>query len=147
MNPPWLDDIKQHIGDSEVNALPEIIGFIEEADPEIDYRVAWCAATARHFSKMAGFDVAGLNLAAISFLDWGVGIAEAIPGCACVFKALPGAGPNDHHVTFMDDDQSDTDDDHIACVGGNQSHMIKRTIYPLACVMEGGFRMPAGYEG
>ena len=143
MNPPWLDDIKQHVGDSEANALPEIIGFIEEIVPHIYYLVPWCAAAVGYFLRKAGYPGSG-SLAAVSFLHWGVGIPEAIPGCICVFIGL--AGPGEHHVTFMDDDQSGTDDDTIACVGGNQSHRIKRSIYPLACVMDGGFRMPKGYK-
>ena len=143
MIPPWLAEIKKHVGDSESNNLPEIIGFIEEVEPSIDYRVAWCAATVGHFLRKAGYPGSG-SLAAVSYLKWGVEIPEAVPGCVCVFIGL--AAPGEHHVTFMDDDQGGTDDDHIACVGGNQSHMIKRSIYPLACVMDGGFRMPKNYH-
>jgi len=148
MNPPWLTEIKKHEGDSDSNHLPEIIAWIEEEDPTIKHEVAWCAATARHFIKWAGYDVTGITLAAVSFLGWGKDIGDtAIPGCVVVFKWKPGMpDAGGHHVTFMDDDQSDVDGDHIAAVGGNQSHMIKRSIYPLSCVMDGGFRMPSEYK-
>ena len=144
-DPQWLTEIKKHLGDSEAHNLPEIISFIKEVDPSVNYRVAWCAAAVGHFLRIAGYQGSG-SLAAVSYLHWGVDIDEAIPGCVCVFKGLPGAGPNDHHVTFMDDDQDDTDDDHIACIGGNQNRMIKRSIYPLSCIMDGGFRMPKDYK-
>ena len=141
MNIPWLDEIKKHVGDSESNHLKEIIGFIEEVDPSIDYRVAWCAATVGHFLKHAGYPGSG-SLAAVSYLKWGEELDEAIPGCVVIFQWASG----DHHVTFMDDDQNGADDNHIACVGGNQSHMIKRSIYTLDNVMDGGFRWPKGVD-
>ena len=145
MIPPWLIEIKKNVGDSESNALPEIIGFIEEVDPSIDYRVAWCAAAARHFIKKAGFDVTGITLAAASFLHWGVDIGDnPQDGCIVVFHWSSGPDAGGRHVTFYDDKQDDTDNDHIAAIGGNQSRMIKRSIYPVSDVES--YRMPKNYK-
>ena len=138
-----LQDFKDHIGDSEFNDMPEIQSWIKETDGNI-HREAWCADSLNHFLKKHGLEGTG-SPAAASFINWGVDIGDqAVGGCVCVFQWSGGSDAGGHHVCLADDDQDDTPDGRIACVGGNQSQAVSRVHFPVSDVLS--FRMPSGYQ-
>src|SRR5271157_5950695 len=93
MKPPWLIKAESYIGVEESSDLPEIMGWIKDADGDTK-REPWCADFVTEMLK----PIKGSGSpAAASYVKWGVDVSKTKPiGAIVVFKWSTG----EHHVSF-----------------------------------------------
>lgn len=112
---PWMTWMRSHIGEVEqTGAVPTDFDrevFSHTSYGPLQLMDQGCAATACAALEENGY-LSSHSAAAASFLHYGTE-CELKPGCIVVFN---------HHVTFCD---HIIDDEWVACLGGNQGHMVK----------------------
>ena len=129
---PWLTWMKSHIGESE-NTGGVATPFDEEVFSHTSYgdldgvMEPGCAATACAALEESGYN-SPHHAAAESFR--GFGIPHGLePGAIVGFNWKGKKGVHCDHVTFCDHIVSDT---LVACLGGNQGHEVKVSIFSRA---------------
>lgn len=131
---PWLAWMKDHIGEKEQTGAPAT-----EFDKEVFSHTGYgsldgimepgCAATACAALEETGFK-SPHNAGAESFRHYGVA-CELKPGAIIGFNWKGIAGNSADHVTFCDHVVSDS---LVACLGGNQGHEVKVSIFSRNCI-------------
>lgn len=122
---PWMGWMRAHLGEAELTGAAAT-DFDDDIASHTSYgnldgvMVPGCAMTACAALEESGFK-SPHNAAAVSFADFGAGCVIK-PGCIVVFKWAGGG----HHVTFCD---HIIDDKMVACLGGNQGHQVKVSIF------------------
>ena len=127
----WLDWMAHHIGEAEITgSVPTAFDrmvFQHTNFGGLGNRMqAGCAATACAALELNGYK-SPHSAAAISFVKYGTA-CELKPGAICVFDF----GGGDHHVSFF---EKALDSQHGIFLGGNQSHYLKRSTYPLSAII------------
>lgn len=122
---PWMKWMRSHLGEKEIAGLRQNNPFIVALFKHTTYKTdtdetPWCAACVCTALEENGFKSTH-NAAAISYKDYGTP-CDLIPGCIVVMQH-PNGG---HHVTFLD---HIVDGKTFAALGGNQSDMIKVSVY------------------
>lgn len=125
MSPPWLDLAVKHLGEHEILGRKDnqfILDCFKHTSYKADHdEVPWCAAFVCRMLDEAGYKSTG-SAAAVSFDKCG-DPCELKPGAILVFKWASGS----HHVTLC---HHVVDDNYVACLGGNQSDMVKISVIP-----------------
>jgi hypothetical protein len=126
---PWLAWMKSHIGEVEQTG-----GKASDFDNEVFSHTSYgnldgvmeagCAATACAALEESGFK-SPHNAAAESFRNFGKD-SPLVPGAIVGFNWAGLKGVHCDHVTFLDHIISP---DLIACLGGNQSHQVKVSVF------------------
>lgn len=125
MNMPWMDWMKQHIGQPEVTGTRPS-AFVEECFSHTNFgplhgqTPASCAATACAALEESGYK-STKSAAAVSFAKYG-SACPLQPGCIVVFQWANG----EHHVTFC---QSLVGSNLVTCLGGNQGHKVQPSTF------------------
>lgn len=124
-NTPWMTLAKQYMGQHEILGAKDN-QFILDCFKYTGYKahhdeVPWCAAFVCRMLEET-HNKSTKSAAAASYENFGLA-SELKPGCIIVFK-WPGGG---HHVTFC---HHIVDSTHVACIGGNQSDMVKISVFP-----------------
>lgn len=122
--PPWLADALAHMGEHEILGKADN-QFILDCFKYTNYKashdeVPWCAAFVSRMLEESGYK-SEHSAWAQSYEKVGQA-CELKPGAILVFKWANG----DHHVSIC---HHIVNDDLVACVGGNQSNMVKMSIY------------------
>jgi hypothetical protein len=126
---PWLVWMRNHIGEVEQTGAPTT-EFDNEVFSHTNYgnldgvMEAGCAATACAALEESGWP-SPHNAAAESFRNYG-DPCELKPGCVVGFNWEGKKGEHADHVTFCDHIVSD---DLVACLGGNQGHQVRVSIF------------------
>lgn len=129
---PWLAWLTSKIGEVEQSGAPAT-DFDNEVFTHTSYgkldgvMVAGCAATACAALEESGF-VSPHNAAAESFRNYGIS-CDLKPGAVVGFNWEGKKGVHCDHVSFCD---HIIDDKHVACLGGNQGHEVKVSIFSRA---------------
>lgn len=132
---PWLAWMKGHIGEIEQTGAAAT-DFDNEVFSHTSYgnldgvMEAGCAATACAALEESGFK-SPHNAAAASFINFGEK-SDLVPGAIVVFQWESG----DHHVTFCD---HVIDVNLVACLGGNQSHQVKVSVFSRKYIVWTGY--------
>lgn len=121
---PWMDWLRKHIGEMEkTGEIPTPFDqevFNHTSLGHLTVMLAGCAATLCAALEESGY-ASPHSAAAISFAHYGTP-CELTPGAILVYKWSSG----EHHVTTCDE----IIDEHLVkCLGGNQSHMVKDSVY------------------
>lgn len=123
---PWLDWMRSHIGESFATGQTPTdfnrMVFSHTDCPLGDQMLAGCAATVCAALELTGFKSTH-RADAISYADYG-DPCELKYGCIVVIEHQTG----NHHVTFCDQ-QGEIDPSQFQCLGGNQSHSLKDSVY------------------
>jgi len=99
---------------------------------------AWCGLTCAYVMTKAGFKPPSEFYAAVDWLNFGTKVDTPQPGDVLVYQWHSGSDAGGHHVSIYD---HETDGDYYASHGGNQSHAVNITQFPMsACI---GIRRPA----
>ncbi len=93
----------------------------------------WCSSFVNWCMEQAGF-VGTDSAMARSWLKWGIGVDEPVPGCVVVLKRGTG---NSGHVGFY----RSNNPNFVKLLGGNQSDAVCEKGYNMSDVL--GYRMPA----
>lgn len=124
MDTPWLDLAMKHLGEHEILGRQDnqfILDCFKYTSYKADHdEVPWCAAFICRMldeNKMKSTHSAAAN----SFASYG-SPCDLKPGAILVFKWASG----EHHVTMC---HHIVDKDYVACIGGNQSNMVKISVY------------------
>ncbi len=125
MQSPWMDWMRSHIGEHELDGLKNNNPFIVSLFKHTTYKTdndetPWCAATVSSALEETGFK-SSHSAAAISYKNYGVA-CDLIPGCIVVMQHPSGG----HHVTFCD---HVVDSKKFAGLGGNQSNALKVSVF------------------
>jgi len=129
---------------------PTINGWIEEIAAKWPDRAAyartlenhgyfaWCGLTCAYVMTKAGFKPPAEFYAAIDWLNFGTKVDTPQPGDVLVYQWHGGSDAGGHHVSIYD---HETDGDYYASHGGNQSHAVNITQFPMnSCI---GIRRPS----
>lgn len=126
---PWLAWMKSHIGEIEQTG-----GKATDFDNEVFSHTSYgnldgvmepgCAATACAALEESGYK-SPHNAAAESFRHFGKD-SSLVPGVVIGFNWEGKKGVHADHVTFLDHIVSD---ELVACLGGNQSHQVKVSVF------------------
>lgn len=127
---PWLDIAKKYLGQHEIFGKRDN-QFILDCFKHTSYQAAhdevpWCAAFVCRVLEEAGYK-STKSAAAISYAKYG-NANNLAAGDIVVFQWSGG----DHHVSIVD---HVVDDKYVACLGGNQSDMVKYSIFPRANII------------
>ena len=137
MSQKYLEEVLVWIGTKEIPgtvANPDIVKFANHTSLHATSdEIAWCSSFANFIVDTCGDKGTG-SAAARSWLDWGKVLDNPEPGCIVVIDRHDTNNPNAAHVTFFVCD----DGDHIQCIGGNQSDMVKQSRYLKSTVL--GYR-------
>ena len=128
-DPPWLKVMKDHIG-------PRHDYYYDFCDANPGD--AWCACMigwALHQCNIKGTGSAAAN----SYKTWEVPAQTYKKGNIVVFH-WPDTAPEHGHVSILND--WDEDEGIVGCVGGNQSHAVKRSVYDMDYIVS--MRFPKG---
>lgn len=126
-----LELAKSYLGQHEILGHKDN-QFILDCFKNTGYRAAhdevpWCAAFVCRVLEECGF-ISTKSAAAVSYLNYGHP-SSLEPGAILVFKWASGG----HHVTFC---HHIVDKDYVACLGGNQSDMVKISVFPRKYIQE-----------
>lgn len=138
METPWLTLAEKYLGEHEIHGVKDN-QFILDCFKHTSYHaghdeVPWCAAFVCRMLEDSGYKSTN-NAGAASYLHYGAG-AELAPGAIVVFR-WPGDKGAASHVTFC---HHVVNDKYVACLGGNQSDMVKISVFPRSCLV--GIRLP-----
>lgn len=136
-NVPWLTLATKYLGQHEILGRKDN-QFILDCFKHTSYHaghdeVPWCAAFICRMldeTKMKSTNSAAAN----SFASYGEK-CDLKPGAILVFKWASG----EHHVTMC---HHVVDDHYVACLGGNQSDMVKISVYNRVFIQS--IRWPVG---
>ena len=126
---PWLSWMRARIGAPEITG-EKATDFDNEVFSHTSYgnlngiMQAGCAATACAALEESGYK-SPHNAAADSFRTFGEE-SPLIPGCVIGFNWKEQKGVHADHVSFLDHVMSDGS---LACLGGNQSHQVKVSVF------------------
>jgi uncharacterized protein (TIGR02594 family) len=138
MSEKYLNFAKKYLGTKEVvgnEANPQIVEFDKHTTLKATSdEVPWCSAFANFVVDSCG-DKGTESAAARSWLTWGKEIKEPAAGCIVVLDRSDTSNKNAAHVTFF---EREVDSSHISCLGGNQSDMVKVSVYAKSKVL--GYR-------
>jgi len=139
---PWLDEMRQRLGVSEIvgkkNNPAVLAMFADVGHTEVESEeVSWCAAATGSCLKSAGLPIPpkNVNRLARSYLSYGTK-CEAKPGAIAVWPR--GNSSWQGHVNIV---ETVLPDGRIICIGGNQSDAVTRT-KPMDPSGALGFRWP-----
>jgi uncharacterized protein (TIGR02594 family) len=128
---PWLDLAKTYLGQHEILGSKDN-QFILDCFKHTGYKaehdeVPWCAAFICRLMDETK-QKSSHSAAALSYAQptWGTK-CELTPGAIVVFKWASGG----QHVAIV---HHIVDATHVACIGGNQSDMVKISVFPRSCV-------------
>jgi plastocyanin len=136
---PWMDWLRSHLGEPEVTG-GKPTAFDKEVFSHTSYgdlngvMEPGCAATACAALEETGYKSTHDAWAA-SFAHYGAP-CELKPGCVVLFQWASGG----HHVTFCD---HLVGTDKVACLGGNQSHAVKVSIFDRRFIAATRWPVPA----
>lgn len=126
---PWMPWMNSHIGEKEQTGAPA-----SEFDKEVFSHTSYenldgimepgCAATACAALEESGY-ASPHDATAESFRKFGVD-SQLLPGAIVGFNWAGVKGKHADHVAFFDHAVGDK---HIACLGGNQGHEVKVSIF------------------
>lgn len=131
---PWVPWLKSHIGEPEKTGAPAT-DFDKEVFSHTSYEnltgmmEPGCAATACAALEENGFK-SPHNAAAESFRNFGIE-SELKPGAIVGFNWSGKKGIHCDHVSFCD---HIIDQAHVACLGGNQGHEVKVSVFSRNCI-------------
>lgn len=131
---PWITWMRAHEGELERTGSPAT-DFDKEVFSHTSYEnldgimEAGCAATACAALEESGYKSTH-NAAAESFRNFGVP-CELKPGAIVGFNWAGKKGVHCDHVSFCD---HIIDQGHVACLGGNQGHEVKVSIFSQKCI-------------
>lgn len=125
-----LDVAKKYLGEHEILGSKDnqfILDCFKHTGYKADHdEVPWCAAFVCRVLDECGLP-STKSAAAVSYAHYGHPSA-LIPGSIVVFKWASGG----HHVTFC---HHLVDHDYVACIGGNQSDMVKISVFPRKYIL------------
>lgn len=124
---PWLDQMRLYVGQPCPTGKPPTPWIIETFShtnfgPLHGVTPAACAATLCRVLDDTGY-ASTHSAAAISYENYGTP-CDLKSGAILVFQWPSG----DHHVTLCD---QVLDDQQVKCLGGNQDHLVKDSVYPI----------------
>lgn len=134
---PWLTLAKKYLGNHEIAGSKDnqfILDCFKHTGYKADHdEVPWCAAFICRLMDECKLGSTH-SAAAVSYAShaWGQA-SDLVPGAIVVFKWAGGG----HHVSIVD---HVIDKERVACIGGNQSDMVKLSIFPRASIIS--VRMP-----
>ena len=128
------DYAKQEVGQKEIAGdgnNPRIVEYHQTTSLRATTdEVSWCSSFVNWCCRQAG--VAGTDSAAArSWLRWGEQLKQPVEGCVVVFRR--GAPPSGHVGFFVKRDGVN-----VWVLGGNQSNMVKISVYKASDVL--GYR-------
>lgn len=127
---PWLDIAKKYLGQHEILGSKDnqfILDCFKHTGYKADHdEVPWCAAFVCRVLEESGYK-STKSAAAMSYESYGSPHGGE-PGAILVFQWAGGG----HHVTFLD---HIVDDKYVCCLGGNQSDMVKLSVFPRSSVI------------
>lgn len=134
--PIWLTHARKYIGTAEIPGKqhnPTIVRWLKELRGWwSDDEQPWCGTFVAAVLRESGLPVAKHWYRARDWLNWGVTIADAVPGCVVVYERAGGG-----HVGFaVARDQRGR----ILTLGGNQGNRV--SIAPFDTVRVLGYRWP-----
>ena len=142
MNSPWLAVAAAEIGVAQRPAGQSNARITEYHGGTTirgyDDKAPWCSSFVNWCLGQVGIAGTGSALAR-SWLDWGVPLAEPVPGCIAVLHRGDPAGWKGHVGFFLRADKR-----HVYLLGGNQLEQVGEQFYPLDSVL--GYRWPAVVE-
>ncbi|WP_370538743.1 TIGR02594 family protein [Ideonella sp.] len=101
-----------------------------------DDKVSWCSSFVHWSLARAGLRGTGSALAR-SWLDWGVALAQPMPGCIAVLWREDPASWKGHVGFYLAHD-----DREVRLLGGNQLGAVREHTYPIDTVL--AYRWPEG---
>jgi uncharacterized protein (TIGR02594 family) len=135
--PRWIISALSGLGETEIPgaATNAFIGrCLLSVKQSSDDEIPWCSAYVNYAFVLSG--IAGTdNAAARSWLEWGDELKELKFGCVGVFQR--GLELWQGHVGFCFGKWGDS----IILLGGNQSNMVKFSLYPATTLL--GLRWPS----
>jgi len=138
MNEPnWMANARKYIGTAEIPGkatAPTIARWLRDLRAWYsDDETPWCGTFVAAVMREAGIPVAKHWYRARDWLNWGVSIADAVPGCVVVYERAGGG-----HVGFaVALDQKGR----ILTLGGNQGNKV--SIAPFERYRVLGYRWPS----
>lgn len=139
MSQKYLEEVMRWVGTKEVPgavANPDIVMFASHTTLKATSdEIAWCSSFANYIVDTCG-DNGTHSAAARSWLSWGKALSTPVPGCLVVIGRKDANNPTAAHVAFYV--CPGTAPDHILCIGGNQSDMVKPSEFPTSKVL--GYR-------
>lgn len=130
---PWMDWMRSHVGEPEVTGAKatdfDRLVFSHTSDDEVQVlgvMAAGCAATACAALEMTGYKSTH-RADANSYDTYGTP-CDLKPGCIVTFRWADGS----RHVTFCEGIEGL---DYVVCLGGNQDHQLKSSVYPRSRVV------------
>lgn len=134
--PTWLTHARTYLGTAEIPGKqhnPTIIRWLKELKSWwLEDETAWCGTYVAAVLRESGLPVAKHWYRAKDWLNWGIPIADAAPGCVVVYDRTGGG-----HVGFAV--ARDTSD-RILTLGGNQGNRVSIAPFPRWRVL--GYRWP-----
>ena len=135
--PNWLVHARTYLGTAEIPGkatAPTIARWLRDLRAWYsDDETPWCGTFVGAVLKESGVPIAKHWYRARAWLDWGVTIADAVPGCVVVYERAGGG-----HVGFaVALDQKGR----ILTLGGNQGNRV--SIAPFERYRVLGYRWPA----
>lgn len=137
--PSWLVFARAQVGLAEIPGKqhnPTIIRWLKELKGWwSDDETPWCGTFVAAMFRESGIPIARHWYRAKGWLDWGVKIDDAVPGCVVVYERVGGG-----HVGFaVARDQQGR----ILTLGGNQGNRV--SIAPFERFRVLGYRWPADH--
>lgn len=137
--PKWLQLAKSEIGTREIVGKkhnPKIVQYFRDVHNSwvVDDETPWCAAAVGSWLERSG-ETSTRKLTARSYLNWGIKVANPIPGDVVVFSR--GNSSWQGHVGFF----VKRDSRGIHVLGGNQGNAVSIAVYSPSRLL--GYRRPA----
>lgn len=127
---PWLELAKKYLGEHEIAGRRDnqfVLDCFKYTGYKADHdEVPWCAAFICRMLAETGYKHTH-SAAAMSYADYG-SPHQIIPGAIVVFKWAGGG----HHVSLV---HHVIDNQYVACLGGNQSDMVKISVFPISRIV------------
>lgn len=137
--PTWLTHARTYLGTAEIPGKqhnPTIIRWLKGLKSWwLEDETAWCGTFVGAVLRESGLPVAKHWYRAKDWLNWGIPIADAAPGCVVVYDRTGGG-----HVGFAV--ARDTSD-RILTLGGNQGNRVSIAPFDRSRVL--GYRWPADH--
>ena len=134
--PTWLTHARTYLGTAEIPGKqhnPTIIRWLKGLKSWwLEDETPWCGTYVAAVLRESGLPVAKHWYRAKDWLNWGVPLADAAPGCVVVYDRTGGG-----HVGFAV--ARDTSD-RILTLGGNQGNRVSIAPFPRWRVL--GYRWP-----
>ncbi len=129
---PWLDIAKKYLGQAEITGRRDnqfILDCFKFTGYKADHdEVPWCAAFVCRILAESKYKHTH-SAAAVSFAGNEFGHPHTlVPGAVVVFRWASGQ----HHVSIC---HHVVDSQYVACIGGNQSDMVKISVFPRSAIM------------